>query len=162
MKTPVEAKIVGLSISNGGVPKTPVQTANVGPLGLKGDKQGDTEHHGGPERALCLYSLEVMKGLNAEGHPIAPGTTGENVLISGLEWSEVRPGCRYRLGDQVEIEIASYATPCYKIRASFLDDNFNRIHHKKHLTESRLYVRVLQGGIIAVGDAVHDLTETKN
>ena len=37
--------------------------------------------HGGPERALCLFSLERILELQAEGHPIFPGAAGENITI---------------------------------------------------------------------------------
>jgi MOSC domain-containing protein YiiM len=131
----------------------------VTPTGLEGDRQRDRRYHGGPERALCLFSAESMERLRAEGHPIAPGTTGENVLIAGLEWSTIVPSVRLRLGDEVVVQVASYCTPCWNIRASFLEEDFNRMHHKKHRDMSRLYARVLATGKIAVGDAVTMLEE---
>ncbi|HSE06328.1 MAG TPA: hypothetical protein VLK35_19425 [Methylomirabilota bacterium] len=43
-----------IGMSPGGVPKLPVSSARVTALGLEGDAQRDREHHGGPDRALCL------------------------------------------------------------------------------------------------------------
>ncbi len=57
------ARIVQISVSPGGVPKRPVPSARVTALGLEGDVQGDREHHGGPERALCLFSQERIRAL---------------------------------------------------------------------------------------------------
>ena len=57
---PTEGRIHAINLSDGGVPKTPVAEAEVTPTGLIGDRQEDTEHHGGPERAVCIYSLEVI------------------------------------------------------------------------------------------------------
>jgi MOSC domain-containing protein YiiM len=81
------ARIVQISVSPGGVPKRAVSSARVTTLGLEGDVQRDREHHGGPERALCLFSQERIRALQAEGHPVTPGSIGENVTLEGLDWS---------------------------------------------------------------------------
>jgi MOSC domain-containing protein YiiM len=59
---------------------------------LDGDKQRNLQHHGGPDRAIVLFSLEVVRALQEEGHPIATGTTGENLTVSGLDWPSLVPG----------------------------------------------------------------------
>src|SRR3954447_5109753 len=66
----VTSRIFQLSRSTGGVPKLAVREAHVSMLGLDGDGHDHPKIHGGPERALCLYSLEVIAQLQAEGHPI--------------------------------------------------------------------------------------------
>ena len=90
---------------HGGVPKRPLRRGEVDVFGLRGDAHNDTVHHGGVEKAISLYSLELILALQAEGHPIYPGSTGENVTIAGLDWSRVVAGARLWLGDGVEIEI---------------------------------------------------------
>ena len=121
-----------LSVSSGGVPKLPVADARVHRGGMAGDAQADRRHHGGPERALCLFSLERIEEFRAEGHPIAPGSTGENVTIAGLDWSRVVPGARLRLGDEVLVEISSYTTPCRTNAQWFAGGDFNRMNHQLH------------------------------
>ena len=69
----VKGRVVQINISPGGVPKLPVAAARVTPDGLEGDGHRDLEHHGGPERALCLFSLEQIRALQAEGHAVTPG-----------------------------------------------------------------------------------------
>lgn len=147
-------RIVQVSVSRGGVPKQAVARARVTREGLEGDFQNDRVHHGGPQRALCLYSLEQIERLRAEGHPISPGTTGENVTITGLDWPRLQPGVRLRLGEEVEVEVTGFTTPCQKIRASFADGDFTRISHKLHPGDSRVYVRVLREGWLSEGAAV--------
>ena len=94
------AQLVQISVNpKGGVPKFAVPNAEITTEGVVGDKQRDRRFHGGPERAVCLYSLEVIQSLQAEGHPIAPGTTGENLTISGLDWNFVVPGVRLQIGE---------------------------------------------------------------
>lgn len=148
------ARIVFLNVSPGGVPKFPVPMADVSELGLAGDGHSDGRHHGGPERALSLYSLELIDALRAEGHPIAPGTTGENVTVAGLDWRAVVPGARVQLGDAVIAEVTSYAAPCKTIRKSFIDEHFARISDKRHPGWSRVYARVIRPGTLQVGDSV--------
>ena len=150
----MSGRIHQISVSNGGVPKVAVREARIGMLGVEGDRQSDTRHHGGPERAVCLFSWEVIQTLRAEGHPIAPGTTGENLTVSGIEWASVRPGMRVRVGDEVELEISSYTVPCSTIRESFVGRDSRRIKQELHPGESRVYARVLREGKVRVGDGV--------
>jgi MOSC domain-containing protein YiiM len=148
------ARIHQINISNGGVPKLPVPSADVSLIGLANDYHEDKVHHGGPTRAVSIYSLELIKALQAEGHPIYPGSTGENITISGLDWSRVIAGLRLRLGDDVEIEVTQFASPCTTIRESFLNDDFSRISWRTHSGWARAYARVLLPGQITVGDAL--------
>jgi MOSC domain-containing protein YiiM len=152
--------IFQLNISNGGVPKLGLHRAEVGPLGLAGDRQRDLQHHGGPERALCLYSLERILALQAEGHPVFPGSTGENLTLAGLDWEQMVPGTRLRLGPEVLIELTSYTTPCNNLVESFQDSDFKRISQTRRPSWSRLYARVLETGSVKVGDRVEIVRET--
>ncbi|MDP9204417.1 MAG: MOSC domain-containing protein [Gemmatimonadota bacterium] len=105
-------------------------------------------------RAVCVYSIERIRGLQAEGHPIDIGTAGENVTVEGLDWNLVVPGARLRLGNEVLLEVASFTNPCKTIRESFTDGRFVRIAQKFHPGWSRVYARVLCEGGIRFGDPV--------
>ena len=142
-----------INVSDGGVPKQARESCAVRRLGLEGDRQQDLENHGGPERAVSLFSLEVIEALRAEGHPITPGSTGENLTLAGLEWAALAPGARLRIGE-AELQIASYASPCTNIDASFKDRRSVRVSQKVHAGWSRLYARVLKEGTVHVGDSV--------
>jgi MOSC domain-containing protein YiiM len=142
-----------LNRSDGGVPKVPIREARVTTLGLEGDRQNNVKIHGGPERALCLYALEHIVALQEEGHPIFPGSVGENVTIAGLPWDALEPGKRLRLGE-VEIELTSYTTPCKTIKQSFADQKYGRISQSLEPGMSRVYARVVREGILRVGDPV--------
>ena len=150
-------RIFQLNVSPGGVPKTAVREATVDELGLRGDDHCFPDIHGGPERALCLFSLDRILELQAEGHPIFPGAVGENVTISGLDWSKLEPGTRLALGDQVLVELTSYTSPCNTIPAYFVDGRYQRISQKVHPGYSRIYARVLQSGKLVVGQRVEVL-----
>jgi MOSC domain-containing protein YiiM len=94
----------------------------------------------------------------AEGHPIVPGSTGENVTVGGIDWDAVVPGARLRLGAAVLVEVTRYTTPCKTNEASFMGGDFNRMHQNVHPGFSRVYARVLEGGVIRPGDAVELLS----
>lgn len=145
-------RIVQISISPGGVPKLAVPAARVTAQGVDGDAHRDREHHGGPERAVCVYSMEALRQLVAEGHAVAPGTLGENVTVEGLDWAAIAPGARLLLGDEVLLEVTRYTSPCTNIKAAFKDGEFGRVSQKRHPGWSRVYTRVLSEGTIRPGD----------
>jgi MOSC domain-containing protein YiiM len=141
---------------DGGVPKFAVGQALVTVTGVAGDRQLDPLHHGGPDRAVSLFSLELIEALRAEGHPIAPGTAGENLTVEGLDWSALADDDKLAVGEVV-LQITRPAPPCRTIEASFTDGEFVRISHKKHPGWSRLYARVLNEGVVREGDPVRVL-----
>jgi MOSC domain-containing protein YiiM len=148
-----EGTVAGLFRSGGGVPKLPVDPARIGYRGVEGDRQASRQHHGRVWQALCLYSADVVETLAAEGHPIAPGRTGENVSIRGVDWAGVRPGLLLRIGE-VLAEVTAYTTPCTKNAQWFADRDFHRIDHSLHPGWSRAYAAVLEDGVVRVGDQV--------
>jgi MOSC domain-containing protein YiiM len=149
---------VQLSVSAGGVPKLAVPATHVTSLGLQGDAHR-YEHHGGPERAVCLFSLEAIDALAAEGHAIEPGTIGENVTVEGIDWNLVTPGVRLRLGARVVLEVTRYTSPCYKIAPVFLGGEYSRVSQKQNPGWSRVYTRVLVEGSLRAGDPIRVLAE---
>jgi MOSC domain-containing protein YiiM len=150
----ITGRVFQISRSRGGVPKTGVHEALINFLGVEGDAHSNPGIHGGPERAVCLYSLEWIDALQKEGHPVFPGALGENLTISGLPWEEVGPSDRLVIGEQVLLEFTAFTTPCNTIRACFKGGEIARISQRMHPGWSRLYARVLQPGSVKVGDSV--------
>ena len=136
------------------MPKHPVETAEVTVGGVAGDAQREREFHGGPDRALCIFSMELIRTLQTEGHPIAPGQIGENLTVEGLDWDKVAPGARLLLGEDVLVEVTRYTSPCASIRTSFRGGEYARVSQKRHPGASRVYARVLRTGAIRRGDPV--------
>lgn len=150
----IQGLVFQVNVSDGGVPKRAVREAVVTPLGLVGDRQRNTTVHGGPQRAVCLFSVERIQALQAEGHPVFPGAAGENLTISGLDWMNIIPGTRLRIGESVVLEVTQYTTPCEKLKEFFLDGYFDRIHQLKYPGWSRVCAKVLEGGLIHTADHV--------
>jgi MOSC domain-containing protein YiiM len=145
--------VAQLNVSDGGVPKRPVESVDVDGRGVVGDRQAARQHHGRPLQALSLWSSEVITALQAEGHPIAPGLAGENITLSGIDWSTLRPGAQLRIGG-VLAEVSAWATPCKKNADWFVDRDFNRMNHDLHPGWSRAYAWVREPGAIRTGDEV--------
>ncbi len=151
----MDGRVHQIAVSSGGVPKLPVDgPVRVHESGVSGDDQADKKHHGGPEQHVCLFSLEVIEALRAEGHPIHPGASGENITISGLDWAGLARGQRMLIGDEVELEITWPAIPCGKNSRWFADRDSNRISYDLHPGWSRWYAKVLTPGTIEIGSSV--------
>lgn len=151
----MDGKVHQIAVSSGGVPKLPV----TGPVdlhadGVAGDDQADRKHHGGPGKHVCLFSLEVIEALRAEGHPIYPGAAGENITVAGIDWNRIQPGQRLHIGPDAVIEITWPATPCGKNSQWFADRNSKRIDFDLHPGWSRWYASVVTPGLIESGDSI--------
>jgi MOSC domain-containing protein YiiM len=146
-------RVESINTSRGGVPKQPVFEAFVTTNGIDGDRQRDRRVHGGPDRAVVIFSLDVIKALQGEGHPIAAGTAGENLTVGGVDWAAVVPGAELTIGE-VRLHITKYAGPCYKIAGSFVAGDISRIAQKIHPGWSRVCARVITEGIVRIGDTV--------
>lgn len=146
----MHGRIVQLNVSRGGVPKLPVPRAQVDERGLEGDAVAHKRIHGGPTRAVCLYAMERIRALQAEGATVFPGALGENVTLEGLDWDAIVPGVRLALGDEVVLEVTKYTTPC-ATTAPYVCGDVKRFHQDHRPGWSRVYARVLRGGRLAPG-----------
>jgi MOSC domain-containing protein YiiM len=147
------ARVESINVSRGGVPKTSLFEALITERGVDGDHQRDLRYHGGPDRAVVLFSLEVIRALQREGHPVAAGAIGENLTLSGIDWTTVVPGVELRIGEVV-LQITKYTSPCEKIAGAFLGRDYARVSQQLHAGWSRVCARVIGGGIVRMGDPV--------
>ncbi|HEU5098566.1 MAG TPA: MOSC domain-containing protein [Roseiflexaceae bacterium] len=155
MTTSKTGRVIQVNVNpKGGVPKARAASACVTANGVAGDKQRNRRFHGGPQRAVSLYSYEHILALQAEGHPIAPGSAGENLTIGGLDWPALKVGDRLAIGAGLLIEITGYAAPCSNIADSFAGGEITRISQKLHPGWSRLYAKVLAEAEAREGDLV--------
>ena len=124
--------------------------------GLEGDyNRFRTERKAGdPGRAVCIFSLERIRELQREGHPIDIGTAGENLTIEGLDWPSLRAGMTLRVGD-ASITLSEPCAPCSKIGWSFKGENFSRVDHEKQEGWSRWSASVVEEGAESVSDSVY-------
>src|SRR5688500_7346174 len=107
----MQGRILQINISEGGVPKRPILSGVITESGVRGDGHAHPEYHGGPGKALLLISSEMIDQLKAAGWPLFPGALGENLTTQGLDFSQLRTGQRFRIGD-VFIELTRLRKPC--------------------------------------------------
>lgn len=143
-----------IGVSESGVPKIGRHFAEINELGLIEDRIGNPKKQTGQDYAVCLYSLDKILELQKEGHPIFPGSLGENLDIVGLDWEEVQIGSRLEVGHEVILEVTGFTKPCNSLRESFDKGLFVRILQEKYPGWSRVYARVLKPGKINIGDKV--------
>ncbi|MCC6391215.1 MAG: MOSC domain-containing protein [Bryobacterales bacterium] len=83
--------------------------------GLAGDEHADLQHHGGPDKAVLVYSADHYPLWRDEifPHPLPPGAFGENFTVSGLAEPDVCIGDIYSLGAAV-VQVSQPRRPCWK------------------------------------------------
>ncbi len=143
-----------INTSRGGVPKHSVAETWVSVNGLSQDGHRNKVLHGGLDRAICVYSHELIKALQQEGHTIQPGALGENFTLAGLNWKHLQPGDQLKIGEAVCMEFTSFCEPCRRIKQWFYKGDFNRVDQDRHPGWSRLYARVLSEGPVRQGDQI--------
>jgi MOSC domain-containing protein YiiM/ubiquinone/menaquinone biosynthesis C-methylase UbiE len=154
---PSAGLVASVNISPAGVPKHPIAGARMHWRGLEGDGHSQPEPvHGTPEQAVCLYAIEAIERVRADGHQAFPGAYGENLTLAGLDWSGLRRGDRMRIGSAGPlIELTDYATPCDTQERWFINGRYGRISARAHPEDARWYAAVLEEGYVAPGDEVH-------
>ncbi|MET3927997.1 MOSC domain-containing protein [Devosia sp. 2618] len=127
-----------------GIIKTPVQSAEIGKLGIAGDAICDRKHHGGPDQAVYIYFADDYRFWATElGMRIEPGLFGDNLTIDGVEGRLVAVGDRFAIGP-VLLEVTSHRTPCMTFAARMGDRGFVKRFHRAGRPGA--YCRVLEPG----------------
>ena len=147
--------VVSVNVSPGGVPKRPIAGTTIRKGGLDGDGHDDRTHHGGPLQDVCLYSVEAIERVAADGDQAFPGAYGENLTLAGIDLARLRAGDRLRIGgDGALLELTDFATPCAKQARWFVDGRIGRISATAYPEDARWYTSVVEEGRVAPGDSV--------
>lgn len=159
--------VVQLSISQGGVPKRAVPSAEATHGGIVGDGWRHPQIHGGPSKAVLLITAEGVEELAAQGFPVYPGALGENITTRGLDRRSLRLGQRYRIGEAV-IELSEIRVPCGTvnvygkgIQAAMYDAQTRAGDPASpRWGLSGFYASVVCAGLIHAGDAISLVNES--
>ncbi|RCX23444.1 MOSC domain-containing protein YiiM [Fontibacillus phaseoli] len=88
-------------------------------VNLEGDGQADLVHHGGRDKAVCVYPYEHYSFWEGElGSELEFGAFGENLTTRGLLENELCIGDIYQLGEAV-VQVSQPRQPCYKLSARY-------------------------------------------
>ena len=134
-----------------GILKKPVmESVFLDSLGFQGDGVADKRHHGGGDKAVCVYSLDHYphweKVLSKK---ITPGAFGENLTVSDLDENLVHIGDVFRVGE-TQIQVTQPRQPCHKVSKIFGLNNMSCQIQKTGFTG--FYCRVIQPGWMKPGD----------
>jgi MOSC domain-containing protein YiiM len=81
--------------------------------GLVGDAVCDGRHHGGDTQAVYAYGREDLDAWAVElGMPLHSGVFGENLTTAGIDISAARLGERWRVGDELVLQVTAPRIPC--------------------------------------------------
>ncbi|WP_406061332.1 MOSC domain-containing protein [Streptomyces sp. NBC_01077] len=137
----------------------------VGKSGLAGDTVCDLRFHGGDDRAAYAFAREDLDRWERElGRPLADGSFGENLTTRGLDVNGALIGERWRIGEDVVLEVTGGRIPC-RTFAGFVEEK----GWVKRFTRSEAgpgaLLRVIVPGEIRAGDPIavvhrpdHDIT----
>lgn len=142
--TPV---ILSVNISDGGIPKRPVDVGTATPAGLAGDGH-DHDKHNTPLQAICLIDVEDLDDLKREGFDVFAGATGENLTCRNLEVDRLDLGDRLHCSGGVQLELTKRRKPCYVLDA--IDPRLKEVI----IDRCGFYAKVITPGEIRAGETI--------
>ena len=120
--------------------------------GFEGDGVGDLKHHGGSDKAVCVYSIdhypwwEMVLGIT-----MPQAAFGENLSVTGMREEDICIGDIYRIGT-TEVQVSQPRQPCKTLAARYGTEDFVKLVVDSGLTG--LYFKVIKEGRIQAGDEV--------
>jgi MOSC domain-containing protein YiiM len=134
--------------------------------GLVGDFIGDGKHHGGDDQAVYAFQREDLDEWERRlGRELPNGFFGENLTTIGLDINNARIGERWRVGDEVVLQVTAPRIPCATFRGWMGEKGWAKIFTAAGRPGA--YLKVITPGAIRVGDPIevidrpdHDVTVT--
>lgn len=116
-------------------------------LNFVGDEQADLIHHGGKDKAVCVYPFEHYPYWENElQRTLAPAAFGENLTIRGYLEEDVCIGDIFKLGDAL-VQISQPRQPCYKLALRY--DSPDMPQKVQDTGYTGFYFRVLEEGTVS-------------
>lgn len=115
-------------------------------LGFEGDGVGDVQHHGGPDKAVCVYSTDhypYWERVLGTKLPIA--AFGENLSVSNLLEKDICIGDVLGLGTAL-VQVTQPRQPCKTLAARYGRSDIIKLVVDSGRTG--FYLRVLKEGIV--------------
>ena len=109
--------------------------------GIEGDA-----HAGNWHRQVSLLSYETIQDFNRQGAGVIDGAFGENLVISGYDFTKMKIGTRFRCGDVV-LELTQIGKECHNGCEIF------KKMGKCIMPTNGVFTKVIHGGVISEGDA---------
>ena len=120
--------------------------------GFEGDGVGDLKHHGGSDKAVCVYSIDHYPYWERVlGITMPPAAFGENLSVTGMREEDVCIGDIFRIGT-TEVQVSQPRQPCTTLAARYGREDFVKLVVDSGRTG--LYFKVITEGSLQAGDEV--------
>lgn len=148
---------VGGSVGVTAIDKRPVaDRRGVTSAGVAGDHRCDVTHHGHTDHAVYAYAREDLDWWQVQlGVTLVDGAFGENLTTAGVAWDTIEVGTTVRIGTAV-LQVSSPRIPCGTFGRWLGQEQWVRRFNEAGRHGS--YLRVLQPGELAAGDAIEVLS----
>ncbi len=121
--------------------------------GFEGDGVGDLKHHGGNDKAVCVYSLEHYPYWeDVLGIKLPAAAFGENLTVSDLKEEDICIGDIFELGTAL-LQVSQPRQPCRTLAARYGRDDLVKLVADSGYTG--FYFRVLKEGIVEKGASAY-------
>jgi MOSC domain-containing protein YiiM len=152
---PISVEYKGAVLETG-IYKQPIQgNVFLGIEQMDGDGQADLINHGGPDKAVCVYSYEHYPYWETQlGKSLEYAAFGENLTVTGMLESEVCIGDVFQIGEVI-LQVSQPRYPCFKLSQKHGVANLPAQVLKTGF--SGFYFRVLQAGYLNSTSSIHML-----
>ena len=117
--------------------------------GIEGDA-----HAGKWHRQVSLLSYDKIEEFRARGADVTDGAFGENLVVSGIDFKTLPIGTRFACND-VLFELTQIGKECHS------HCEIHKIMGDCIMPREGVFVRVLKGGEISVGDTLLVLVQAE-
>lgn len=148
-----------------GIDKGPVASISVfapGPdygdgSGVAGDVVGDSQHHGGADKAVYAYAREELDYWAGRlDKTLLDGQFGENLTTEGITWADVQINQRFRVGEAL-LEVSVPRTPCRTFAGWVGEPGWMKTFIARG--DAGAYLRVVEPGVIRAGDLLEPVSD---
>lgn len=111
--------------------------------GIQGDSHADGTH-----RQLSLLGIEDIEFMRRMGADVHPGDFAENLTTEGLDLSSYPVGTRFRIGDEVLLELTQIGKSCHN------GCEIKKLVGSCIMPKKGVFCRILVGGVVHPGDGM--------
>ncbi|WP_249435754.1 MOSC domain-containing protein [Paenibacillus sp. Marseille-Q4541] len=118
--------------------------------GFVGDEQADQVHHGGVDKAVCVFNYLAYPDYETFlEQTLKPGAFGENITVSGCNEQDIHIGDILKLGEST-VQVSQPRVPCFKLGVKY---NCKELPLQFQTTGiTGYYFRVLEEGHVSAED----------